>query len=367
MKHYLDYNATAPLRPEVVSVMQELLALPLNPSSVHGFGRRAKGVIENARSTIADHIGAFPNEVVFLGSGTEANNWVLRSLSATPIIISAIEHSSVFKTAHAVGQPIILPVTSGGVIEQKKLEALLPRGGSFLVSVMLANNETGVIQPVRAIADIVHARGGLLHCDAVQALGKIPVDFTALGCDFMTLSAHKLGGPIGAAALVIKNKLSLAPFITGGGQELNRRAGTENIAAIAGFAKAVSLIDLAHMQQLRAWLNAMEAEVVKLSQGKAMVVGADEMRLPNTSCIALPGVSSETQLIRFDLEGIATSAGSACSSGRIETSHVLQAVGLSSELASSALRISAGWGTTEKDILAATEVWKGLLKTRKTV
>jgi cysteine desulfurase len=365
MKHYLDYNATAPLRPEAIAVMQELLRLPLNASSVHAAGRQAKGIIEDARRVIAECIGAFANEVVFTASGTEANNWALHASEGGPVIVSAIEHSSVLKPARAASHFSLIPVTSDGVIDIGQLERILPRQGPFLVSLMLANNETGVIQPMREAADIVHARGGLLHCDAVQAFGKIPVDFTALGCDLMTISGHKMGGPVGAAALVIRNGLSLAPMITGGGQEQNRRAGTENIAAIAGFAKATMLMDYSHMKNLRGWLDAMEAQVTSASGGRAVIFGAGALRLPTTCCIAVPGISSETQLIRFDLEGIATSAGSACSSGRIEPSHVLRAMGAGAEIAGSALRISGGWRTTKEDIKAVAAQWKLLLNGHK--
>jgi len=362
MKHYLDYNATAPLRPEVRDAMQELLVLPLNASSVHAAGRRARSIVEDSRGAIAEAVNAFPNEIVFTASGTEANNWVLRALKGLPLFISAIEHSSVLKTAQAICQPVMLPVTADGILDMAAFEEQLPEGEPFLVSLMLANNETGVIQPVREVADMVHARGGLLHCDAVQALGKIPVDYTMLGCDLMTLSAHKMGGPIGAAALVIKSNLSFAPLLTGGGQELNRRAGTHNVAAIAGFAKAVTLMDFAQMKVLRNWLDAMEEDI--LAEG-GIIFGKSAPRLPNTSLIGMPGVASETQLIRFDLDGMAVSAGSACSSGRIEPSHVLSAMGADAATAGSALRISGGWNAQEADIQAAAQAWKKLFALRK--
>jgi cysteine desulfurase len=365
MRHYLDYNATAPVRPEVAAVMQELLPLPLNASSVHASGRRARSLIEDARRTIGEAVGAFANEVVFTGSGTEANNWVLRALKSLSLFVSAIEHSSVLTTARAIGTPDILPVTKEGVLDLEASDALLPQDEPFLVSLMLANNETGVIQPVRELADRVHAKGGLLHCDAVQAFGKIPVDFTTLGCDLMTVSAHKMGGPVGAAALIVKSSLTFAPLLTGGGQEMNRRAGTENVAAIAGFEEAVKRIDLAWMQPLRLWRDAMEAEIKAASGGSAPVFGESASRLPNTSLIAMPGVSSETQLIRFDLEGIEVSAGSACSSGRIEPSHVLRAMGVEEGAANSALRISGGWGASREDFEAAAAAWKALFLSRK--
>lgn len=364
MKHYLDYNATAPLRPEVVAVMLELLPLPLNASSVHAAGRRAKSIIGDARETIAGAVGAFTNEIIFTASGTEANNWVLRSLKGLPFYVSAIEHSSVLATARAIRSPDILPVTTEGTLDLEKCNEALPKDEPFLVSVMLANNETGVIQPVREVADIVHAAGGLLHCDAVQALGKIPLDFTALGCDFMTISAHKMGGPVGVATLIARSNLAFAPLLTGGGQELNRRAGTENVAAIAGFGESVKRIDLARMQEVKKWRDAMESEIKASSDGKAVIFGEGTARLPNTSLIAMPGVSSETQLIRFDLDGIAVSAGSACSSGRIEPSHVLHAMGADENTASSALRISGGWMSVEVAFKAAAKAWSGTFQAK---
>lgn len=358
--HYLDCNATTPPRPEVVSRMAELLALPLNASSVHQSGRKARAIIEDARRAIGETVGAFANEVIFTGSGTEANNTVLRALKGLEIFVSSVEHSSVIGTAQAIGSPCLLPVDAAGIVDLSKWEELLPDGEPFLVSLMLANNETGVIQPVREAAELVHKRGGLLHCDAVQAYGKITIDFTGLGCDFMTISAHKMGGPVGAAALIARSNLTFAPLLVGGGQEVNRRAGTENVAAIAGFSVAASLIDFAFMQKLRGWLDALETRILASSKGKAVVFCTSTPRLPNTSLIALPGVPSETQLIRFDLEKIAVSAGSACSSGRVEPSHVLRAMGASEELAGSALRISGGWLTTQSDIEAAAQAWDKL-------
>jgi len=358
---YLDYNATAPVRPEVAEAMRPLLGLPLNPSSVHAEGRHARSIVETARRTIAEHIGTFPNEIVFTGSGTEANNTVLRACAHLPFFLSGIEHPSLYKTARTLGNPASIPVTPGGAVDREALERLLPASGSFLLCVMLANNETGVIQPVAEIAAIAHARGGLVHCDAAQALGKMPVDFSALGCDFMTLSAHKMGGPVGAAALLIRNGQTLAPLLTGGGQELNRRAGTEQVAAIAGFAEAVRRIDLAQMQKLRQWLEAFE----RAAPPNAVLFGASSPRLPNTTCIALPALKAETQVIRLDLSGIAVSAGAACTSGKVEPSRILRAMGADDRLAANAIRISGGWATREADILALTRAW-GELGIRKT-
>jgi cysteine desulfurase len=353
---YLDYNATTATYPEVSVKMQEILAFPANPSSVHYYGREAKKHLENARKTIADAVSAWPNEIIFMGSGTEANNTALRCVAPErQLLVSAIEHSSVMK---ARNDALILPVDSNGALKLDALEAALINADAqlALVSIMLANNETGVIQPVAEASAICKKYGALLHCDAVQGLGKIPVDFGALGVDMMTISAHKCGGPTGAAALVIRRDLPLKPILTGGGQELGRRAGTENLAAIAGFAVAVEKsASTSHMASLRTWLNNLENTVEKHG---GTVFGKGVARLPNTSCITMPSASNELQLMDFDLKGFCVSAGSACSSGRIEVSHVLAAMGAEKSLAASAIRVSAGWATKEDEIQAFAKAWE---------
>jgi len=372
MAIYLDYNATAPLHPQALAKMQEWQLLPANPSSVHGFGRAAKKQLEDARKIIAESISAWPNEIIFTGSGTEANVTVLRGFPDRRLLVSAIEHSSVLSLQGGVADVAIqknkdwiasasprndeiIQVDANGIINLAELEQKLAADSKpALVSVMLANNETGVIQPIAEVAAICKKYGALLHCDAVQALGKISVDFSLLGADMLTISAHKAGGALGAAALVIKNSISIRPLLTGGGQELGRRAGTENIAAISAFAAAVEAIDFAKMQKLRTWLDAMEKQML---QAGGVVFGGDAQRLPNTSCVAMPYVGNEVQLIDFDLNNYAVSAGSACSSGRIEKSHVLLAMGVAPELAACAIRVSAGWNTTEDEIKKFTESW----------
>lgn len=339
---YLDYNATSPLRAEVRARMLSLLEAPYNPSSVHAYGREAKKQLENARATIASFIGAFPNEIIFTASGSEANNMAVSGFPGRRVLVSAIEHSSVLRACDAEQ----IPVDASGVVDLSKLDGMLAGKTDGLVSVMLANNETGVIQPIAEIAAICKKHGALLHCDAVQGLGKIQVDFGLLGADMLTLSAHKCGGPIGAAALVLKQNLAIQALIRGGGQELGRRAGTENVAAIAGFAEALERSDLHQMQQLRGWLDKMEKFMI--GDG-AIVFGKDAARLPNTSCVSMPNVGNEVQLMDFDLKGYAVSAGSACSSGRIEPSYVLKAMG-AGEAAKYAIRISGGWNTKEKEI-----------------
>ncbi len=346
MSIYLDYNATAPLRPEVRARVSELLAMPANPSSSHRFGRDAKKHLEDARKTIAEAISVFPNEIIFMSCGSEANATALRGIAGRRVLVSAIEHSSVLGNGER-----LVPVTPAGMVDIAALDGLLAQTPNALVSIMLANNETGVIQPIREAAEICKKHGALLHSDAVQALGKVPVDFTALGVDMMTLAAHKMGGPVGAAALVVRQDLAIAPLLTGGGQELRRRAGTENIAAISGFAKAVELVDLMQMQRLRGWLDVMEQQLVAAG---AQIFGKAATRLANTSCLAIGSLSQEVMLMKLDLAGFAVSAGSACSSGRIEPSHVLSAMGVEQALAARAIRISGGWAITEQEIQGIT-------------
>lgn len=356
---YLDYNATSPMRPSVKAAMDALGSVPLNPASIHGAGRAAKKHLEDARATIAQALGAFANEVVFTGSGSEANNMVLRAFAGErALLVSATEHASIGKTASLLGAATI-PVDENGVVNLSALENQLKQlAQPALVSVMLANNETGVIQPIAEIAKIAHAHGALVHCDAVQALGKIQLDWGLLGVDMLTICAHKAGGPVGVGALLIRNDLPIRALVTGGGQELGRRAGTENIPAIVGFAQLVK--EVAHCPDAKQWLEWREwlVSALQAAQPEAQVFGSNVVRLPNTVQIAMPGAKSETQLMHFDLAGIAVSAGSACSSGRVAPSHVLLAMGIPAAVADTAIRISWGWGTTKTDIEAFAEAWK---------
>lgn len=357
---YLDYNATAPMRDPVRAAVCEVLQQPGNASSVHAEGRRARHIIEEARISIAETLNCFPGEIVFTGSATEANNMALRGLPCRRVLVSAVEHPSVLGAAEAVEH---IPVDRQGVVRLEALEALLKRSEDpALVSVMLANNETGVIQPVRQIVALAHACGAMVHTDAVQALGRIPVSFSDLGVDMMTLSSHKCGGPVGAGVLVVKDNTGeepLHPLLRGGTQENRRRAGTENIAAIAGMARAVELAayDMPRMRQVETWLHRMEQECQALG---AVVFGAGAERLPNTTCLTMPGVNSSTQLMHFDLAGIAISAGAACTSGKVGQSHVLAAMGVEAGTAQRAIRVSAGWHTSEADIQRFTKEWKTL-------
>lgn len=353
---YMDYNATAPLLPQVREVMEEYASVPLNPSSVHHYGRMAKKLLEDSRKTIADYLSVWADEITFTASATEANNTALQGFPNRILAVSATEHPSILAVTKQRDDSIVLPVDANGLLKMDALQAALEtHPNKLLVSVMLANNETGVIQPITEIAKLVHEHGGLLHCDAVQALGKMPIDFNLLGVDMLTLSAHKAGGAVGVGALVVRSGLMPQARLIGGGQEKRRRAGTENIAAIAGMARLLQILpDLSH---LREWQNTIEKELLNVSRG-TIILGQNAPRLPHVSCVIMPNVSNETQLISFDLAGICVSAGSACSSGRIEPSHVLQAMGLSNEQANCALRISMGWGTTETEVQKLIMTWK---------
>lgn len=355
---YLDYNATAPVRPGVLAAMEALGGLPLNPSSVHSAGRHAKKLMEDARITIANALSAFPNEVMFVGSATEANTTVLRGFPDRAILVSAVEHASIAKTGALLGAATI-PVDSNGIVKLDALEQQLKAlGKPALVSVMLANNETGVIQPIAEIARIAHAHGALVHCDAVQALGKVTLDWGLLGVDMLTLCAHKAGGPVGIGALLIRADLPIKPLMVGGKQELGRRAGTDNVPAMVGLGQLVK--EVAHCPDAPQWLEwrqLLENRLMAAAPGAA-VFGRDVERLPNTLNISMPGVKSETQLMNLDLAGFAVSAGSACSSGRVAASGTLLAMGVKPELAESALRISWGWATTRAEMEAFAEAWK---------
>jgi cysteine desulfurase len=358
---YLDWNATAPLRPEARAGVVAALDLVGNPSSPHAEGRRARAVVEDARESVASLVGARPSEVVFTSGGAEANNAIFTA-GWTTVLVAGIEHDSVLAPARASGARIMeLPVASTGVVPADRAADLM-RGarepGPALLSLQLANNETGVLQPVAAIAALAREHGLLVHTDAVQAVGRVPVDMRSLGVDFLTLSAHKIGGPKGIGALVIRDGASLPALIRGGGQERRRRAGTEAVAAIAGFGAAAQAAqrDLAGMARVRALREQLEAEVLGLAPD-AVIVAAGADRLPNTSSIALPGTAAETLVIALDLAGIAVSAGAACSSGKVGASHVLEAMDVAPGIARAAIRVSLGWSSTQADVAAFVEAW----------
>jgi cysteine desulfurase len=367
---YLDWNATTPLRPEARQAMAAAWEVAGNPSSVHAEGRQARRLVEDARAAISGAVGARPQDVVFTSGGTEANALALtpglRRGAGEPVrrlLVSAIEHTSVLSGGRFSPEAIgTIQVSGSGLIDIDHLRRLLAVGPPALVSVMLANNETGALQPVGEVADTVHEAGGLLHVDAVQALGKIPFDIKLMKADLVTLSAHKIGGPKGIGALVLAEDVQgLDPLLRGGGQELGRRAGTENVACIAAFGAAVRAAmaalqdDAARLQGLRDRLEA------GLKQTPDMIVFSEGVpRLSNTTLFTVPGLRAETAVIGFDLGGIAVSSGSACSSGKVQPSQVLEAMGFGKELAQGAVRLSLGWSTTEADIDLALEAWRKL-------
>ena len=358
---YLDWNATAPLRAEAAAAMAEALARTGNPSSVHRWGRAARQAVERARAQVAALVGAAPAEVIFTSGGTEANDLALLGIRDRHVLISAIEHDSV---REAVRDATVIPVTSTGLVDLAALEALLAaERRPALVSIMLANNETGAIQPVAEAAAIARAQGALLHCDAIQGAGKIPVDFRALGVDLLSISAHKLGGPQGVGALVARDGVSLTALQRGGGQERGRRAGTENGPGIVGFGVAAELAGRdsrsgTAIAQLR---DHAEAALTAVAPD-ARVFAQESPRLPNTLSIGMPGVPASTQVMALDLAGVMVSAGAACSSGKVRRSRVLSAMGASPEEAESAIRVSLGWSTTPAEVERLVDAWGALYR-----
>ncbi|TMJ69268.1 MAG: cysteine desulfurase [Alphaproteobacteria bacterium] len=359
---YLDWNATAPLRKEARAAALAALDLVGNPSSVHGEGRAARHLIEQAREQVAALVGAAPRNVVFTSGGTEANMSALMPTAACArLLVSAIEHPSVLAGGRFAAESVErLPVTGRGEVDLDALEARMAALRSrALVSLMLANNETGVVQPVSQAASLIHAAGGTLHVDAVQAAGRIPCDINALGADFLTLSGHKIGAPKGVGALVGRSAVALDPLVKGGGQEHGLRGGTENVAAIAGFgaAAAAARADLASERTRMAALRERLEARLKAASPEMVIFGAQSERLPNTTLFAVAGMKAETAVIAFDLAGVAVSAGAACSSGKVQPSHVLAAMGVPPQLASAAVRVSLGPSTTESEIERFIEAW----------
>lgn len=355
---YLDHNATAPIRPQALEAMRAALAIGGNPSSLHRPGRQARAVIEESREAVAALLDARPGEIVFTSGGSEANAAALFGLSRANgigrILVSALEHPSVVNAAAALGLPVeCLPADSEGVVALDALASALERGatnGRALVCLMLANNETGVVQPLAEAARIAHDHGALIVTDAVQAAGRMALSFAALGVDAMSVSAHKLGGPQGIGALVLRSGLDVAPLIAGA-QERGRRGGTENLAGIAGFGAAAraAMEEFDRAGEIAAWRDDFEAGLRCIAPD-LRVFGAGAARLGNTSCFAVPGLDAERQVIALDLAGIAVGAGAACSSGRIEVSPVLRAMGVPEDLARCAIRVSLGWNSRPEDL-----------------
>jgi len=368
---YFDWNATTPLRPQARQALQDALALTGNPSSVHAEGRAARYLIEHAREAVAALVGGPPAGVIFTSSGTEANVLALSPAIETAgekrprdrLFMSAIEHPSVRAGGRFPRDAIEdIAVDADGRVKLAALADALRRASRPLVSIMLANNETGVVQPVAEAAAIVHAAGGLLHVDAVQAAGRIPCDLAAFGADLLTVSAHKIGGPKGVGALVrASDEIHFPdPLIRGGGQERGMRAGTENVAGIAAFGAAAAAAgrqladEAADMLAVR---NLLEEGLGAISP-QAVIFGASAARLPNTTLFALDGVNAETAIIALDLEGVAVSSGAACSSGKVQPSHVLGAMGVSPSLLRGAVRVSLGWTTTQDDVACFLGAWR---------
>jgi len=355
---YLDHNATTPVRPTAAAAVVAALDVTGNPSSVHGAGRAARRMVEDARDCIAGLFGAGAASIVFTSGGTEANTLALTG-SRRRVLVSDVEHASVLGVRTDVQR---IRVDSDGVVDVDALDALLAASDEpALVSVMLANNETGVIQPVAEVAEIAHRYGANVHCDAVQAAGKIAVDVAALGVDAVSLSAHKLGGPTGVGALIVADDSLIAPMLRGGGQERGRRAGTENLPGIAGFAVAAkeAVDELGPFAELAALRDDMEA-ALRQRVPETRFYGIETERLANTSCFASPSIGAETQVMALDLAGIAVSAGAACSSGKVAPSHVLRAMGADEDTANKAIRVSLGRSSSVSDVERFVATWSAL-------
>lgn len=356
---YLDYNASAPLRPEARAAMLSALDCFANPSSVHASGRQARAIVETARIAVAELVGAWPADVIFTSGASEANATVLAGRWDT-IYLSALEHDSVRAAAKARGVRVVeVPVTAAGMFDVGAFATLASDApAASIVCLQRANNETGVVQPVAEAAAVARQHGIRVHCDAVQAPGRIAVDCSDLGVDYLTVSAHKLGGPKGVGALVAVDGAALPALVAGGGQERGRRAGTENVAGIAGFGAAARVASAAEADALRiaALRDRLERDVAAITPG-VVVVGQGSPRIGNTSCVALAGLAADATVIRMDLAGVEISAGAACSSGKVGQSATLAAMGLPADLASAAIRVSFGSSSMDADIDAFLAAW----------
>lgn len=357
MSVYLDYNATALVRPEVQAAVAEVMADGGNPNAVHAWGRRARARVETARARVADLVGADATAVIFSSGGTESNAQGVASALAAGcerLIVSATEHPCVAEAAAVSGAPVeIWPVDADGVVDLDWLAQALKRPGRAVVAVHHANNESGVIQPIEAVAALVRAADGWLHVDAIQSAGKVPVDMRTLDADALTLSGHKLGGLQGVGALVLKPGREAVRILHGAGQERGLRAGTENTPGIVGFGVAADCAARDLTQDHSAWRDAAQARV---KAAGAVIVGERSPRLPNTLFMAAPGWDSPQQLITLDLAGVMVSAGSACSSGKTKPSKTMLAMGLE-DVATHAIRVTGGWGTTEADWVRFADAW----------
>lgn len=358
-KHlYLDNNATTQILPQVRSAMFDIMDCPINASSPHALGRKAKFILEAARAKVLLMVGGDSKyQVIFTSCGTEANNMALRGLEGFKVLVSVTEHASVLKNV----MQAVIPVDKNGIVKLDELRQLLAiNPGNKLVSIHYANNETGVIQPIAEIVKIAHEFGALVHTDATQAFGKVPFNAQELDVDMITLSAHKFGGPLGAGALVFKKNLPLMPMMIGGGQEIRFRPGTHNLPAIHGFGIACEL-ERKYREQMQA-TQKLRDFIIHSLPSDAVIFGANSPRLPNTISIALPGVASETQVIHFDTNSIAISAGSACSSGKVDLPYVQMSMGYEEAIARSVIRVSFGVDNTLEDAKTFFNVWETLYK-----
>jgi cysteine desulfurase len=358
---YLDYNSTTALAPEVLKKMNEIYVLPLNASATHAYGRKGGQLIEIARKEVKNLVNGANYEVIFTGSSTEATNTVFYGVDVETILFAKFEHSSVYNSRPKGVNIIEVEVLENGLIDiadlEKKLNSL--PNNKFLMSLMLANNESGAIQPVVEVSKMVHQKGGLMHCDIVQAAGKIPVDLEALNVDFAVISAHKIKGPQGVGALFMRKGLDVNPLIHGGKQEKSKRAGTSNVAGISGFGEACKLAreNLEKYEAVKVLRDYIEEKLEKIGGDKVMIFAKSVARLPNTSFVALKNTDSQTQLIHFDLNGICVSAGAACTSGTVSGSRVLKAMNVSPNFATSAIRISLSPDNTGAEVEQFIKVW----------
>lgn len=375
MPIYLDHNATTPMRPEIIDLVTTIMQNVGNASSVHDYGRQARQYIETAREQVAALCAVTSDQVVFTSGATEAINTVLSGYRDQRVLISAIEHPAVIAAAP---QAEIIPVTSDGLVDIDAYEAMLNDGAPpALVSIMMVNSETGVIQPIAELAKLAHDVGALFHSDTVQAAGRMDISFDKLGVDFMNLSAHKFAGPQGVGALITRDGIDIPRFMLGGGQEKNCRAGTHNTAGIAGMGLAAEYAfkNISHyidIQKLRDDMERQIGEIVDQASrpsacGHGVVIyGQSAPRVGNTTNVGLAGMPAQTQMMALDLDGIAVSSGSACSSGSFKASHVLTAMGATDDEAKSALRISLGWNTTSDDIDQFLNSYKKIIERTKT-
>lgn len=368
---YADYNARSPLRPEARAAIERALGIMGNSSSVHAEGRKAKGLLEDARDVVAASVGAQAMDLTFTSGATEANNQALfgfvRTRPEATIFLSGLEHESVWSAARATGARIeMIPARIDGTIDLEQLRDRLATwnlgaDGIPLVCLMLVNNETGVVQPVSAAADIAHAAGGYLLCDAVQGLGRVDIDIEMLGADYLTLSAHKAGGASGVGALIVRGSSPMASLVFGGGQERGKRAGTENLIGAASFAAACAASSEEEKTRVHGIRDSFEAALLREAPA-AHIVGVDSERVFNTTCVVAPNLAAEMAVVAMDLAGVACSAGSACSSGKIQASRVLLSMSMDDNAAKSALRFSFGWANEAGDGEAAALALAGLIK-----